>query len=109
MRGRRAKLAALAAEYSHKAWRDRPRMMKYTSETHHLKRLVADKWVEFTGRSTHCIPMRKKYKAFKAFIKARRCAPHARSMGNGYIIYRLWGEKAFKRYVWKCRAKKVTA
>lgn len=58
MRGKRAKLAAAMAEYDHTVWRKTSRVNKY-------KRNVK------TGQ-TICHPVRRKYKAFKAFIKLQR-------------------------------------
>ena len=90
MRGKRAKLAAFAAKYNHKTWRDRINVLKYGKPSRESYTLI-------------CSADRQRYKAFKTFIKLRRSAPHAKSMGNGEIIRKLHGEKAYKR--WRKRGK----
>lgn len=88
MRGKRAKLAAFAAKYSHKNWRARINLLKY-GRTKDGNLISSEE--------------RQRYQAFKAFIKRRRSAPHAKSMGNGEIIRKLQGEKTYKRWIKKWR------
>lgn len=93
MRGKRAKLAAFAAKYNHRMWRRTPNKMKYGGTKHkHAKNHLWDITILCNGYRT-------KYLKFKKFIKLRRSAPHSRSMGNGMIIKKLQGEKAYKRFV----------
>ena len=94
MRGKRAKLAAFAAKYSHKNWRMRLNLLKYG-----VNKVGVNKDQNMIISSEE----RQRYQKFKTFIKRRRSAPHAKSMGNGYIIKKLWGDKVYKRWAKKWR------